>query len=71
MAQLHSAVQAEQLAEAKRAELLAKTAEGADKVRLQKLLKLERERADSELMALTAEHELRLAELFKKVGVSR
>jgi hypothetical protein len=56
---------------AKRAELLAATPEGADRARLQKLQKFERERADSELMALTAEHELRLAELFKRVGVTR
>ena len=40
-------------------------------MRLQKLLKLERERADSELMALTAEHELSLAKLFQKTGVTR
>ena len=35
------------------------------------LVKLERERADSEMMALTADHERRVAELFKKASVSR
>ena len=40
-------------------------------MRLQKLLKLERERADADLMALTAEHELALAEVFKRAGVTR
>ena len=69
--ELQSAVQAEQIAEAGRVELLGKTAEGADRVRLQKLLKLERDRADAELRGLTAEHELALAELFKKLKVTR
>jgi len=51
--------------------VLACEQEGADRVRLQKLLKLERERADSDLMALTAEHELELAEHFSRLGVTR
>ena len=59
------------LLEQRRAQLLAGTPEGTDRVRLQKLLKLERERADSEMMALTAEHELSLARLFKQAGVTR
>ena len=70
-AELRAAVESEQLQEAKRVELLAATPDGADRVRLQKLLKLERERGDNELMALTAEHELALAQLFKKAGVTR
>ena len=69
--ELRQAVEAEQLAEAERTALLAQTAEGSDRARLQKLLKLERERADTELMALTAEHELALAEKFKRLGVTR
>ena len=40
--ELRHAVESEQLAEKGRAELLAQTAEGSDKVRLQKLLKLKR-----------------------------
>ena len=67
----HLRQDAEQLDEARRSALLAETAEGSDRVRLQKLLKLERERADSELMALTAEHELALAQLFQRAGVTR
>mmetsp|Transcript_78994 Transcript_78994/g.157044 ORF Transcript_78994/g.157044 Transcript_78994/m.157044 type:complete len:93 (-) Transcript_78994:179-457(-) len=70
-AELRAAVEEEQLAEAERARLLSQTAEGADRVRLQKLLKLERERADSDLMALTAEHELSLAEHFSQLGMTR
>jgi hypothetical protein len=70
-AELRAAVEAEQLKEAERARILEATADGADKTRLLKLLKLERERADSELMALTAEHELALAEQFAKLGVTR
>ena len=70
-AELRHAVEAEQLAEAGRVELLAKTADGPDRVRLQKLLKLERDRADAELRGLTAEHELALAQQFKKLGVTR
>ena len=70
-AELRHAVEAEQIAEAKRTELLATVPEGPDRTRLQKLLKLERERADSEMMALTADHERRVAELFKKASVSR
>jgi hypothetical protein len=69
--ELRAAVESEQRAEKKRSEMLLNTPEGADRVRLQKLLKMERERADSELMGLTAEHELALAELFKKAGVTR
>ena len=69
--ELRQAVEAEQLAEAERTALLAQTAEGSESARLQKLLKLERERADSEMMALTAEHELSLARLFKQAGVTR
>ena len=69
--ELREAVESEQKHEAKRAELLASTPEGPDRVRLQKLLKLERERADGEMMALAAEHELALAQLFKKTGVTR
>lgn len=69
--ELQAAVQAEQIAEAGRVELLGKNSEGADRVRLQKLLKLERDRADAELRGLTAEHELALAELFKKLKVTR
>lgn len=70
-AELRAAVEAEQTAEAGRVQLLAACAEGADRVRLQKLLKLERERADAELMGLTAEHELRLAQEFKRLGMTR
>ena len=57
--------------QAERVRLLAQTEEGADRARLQKLLKLERERADAELMGLTAEHELALAGKFKKLGITR
>jgi hypothetical protein len=70
-AELRAAVEAEQSKEAKRVAMLASAEDGPDRVRLQKLLKLERERADAELMGLTAEHELRLAQRFKKLGVSR
>ena len=69
--ELRAAVEAEQAAEAGRVQLLSNCAEGADRVRLQKLLKLERERADAELMGLTAEHELRLAQAFKRLGMTR
>lgn len=70
-AELRVAVESGQKAEAERTKLLGQTPEGADRVRLQKLLKLERERADSDLMALTAEHELELAEHFSRLGVTR
>ena len=42
--------------------MLANVADSADRVRLQKIFKFERERADNELMGLTAEHELALAQ---------
>ena len=51
--------------------LLSVTPEGTDRARLQKLLKLERDRADAELMGLTAEHELALAQQFTRLGVTR
>ena len=70
-AELRAAVEAEQVAEAGRVALLTQTSEGPDRVRLQKLLKLERDRADAELRGLTAEHELALAQRFKKLGVTR
>ena len=51
--------------------LLEATPEGGDRERLQKVLNLERERADAELMGLTAEHELALSRQFARLGVSR
>ena len=51
--------------------LLAQTGDGSDRARLQKLLRLERERADADLMALTASHELTLAEKFSRLGMTR
>ena len=68
--ELRAAVESEQRAEKKRSEMLLNTPEGADRVRLQKLLKMERERADSELMGLTAEHECALIRV-SNAGASR
>ena len=60
-----------QAAEAERVRLLAQTGDGSDRARLQKLLRLERERADADQMALTASHELALAEKFSRLGMTR
>jgi hypothetical protein len=69
--ELRAAMEAENAREAEREVLLASTRTNADRSRLQKLIAMERERSEAEMMGLTAEHELALAERFAKLGLTR
>ena len=54
-----------------RTELLDETPPGPDRERLLKIFELERSQAESDMMALTADHELALAQRMAELGMTR
>ena len=65
------ALEAEQEREARRADLVAETSAGPDRERLLKIFELERSQASADMMALTADHELALAQRMAELGMTR
>lgn len=65
------ALEAEQERETRRAELIAETSAGPDRERLFKIFELERSQASAKMMALTADHELALAQRMAELGMTR
>ena len=69
--QLLSSLRAEEERDAQRKRLLEETPPGPDRERLLKICDMERSRASADLMSLTADHELALAQRMAELGMTR